>query len=60
MYKLIIIYNSPKLGRDVIEEFTFETKEKFNAAYKDIVIKNHELGVEHVKYDFELTVNLTL
>ncbi|MCH5460849.1 hypothetical protein [Bacillus cereus] len=58
MYKLIVIYNSPKLGRDVIEEFPFTSKEKFNEAYKDIAIKNHELGVEHVKYDFEISVTL--
>lgn len=59
MYKLIVIYNSPKLDRDVTEEFTFASKEKFNEAYKDIAIANHELGVEHMKYDFEIAgVNL--
>lgn len=55
-YKLYVIYNSPKLGRDVIEEFKFHSKEALNEAYKDIVIKNHELGVEYVRYDFEIHI----
>ncbi|HFK1767231.1 TPA: hypothetical protein ACGXQA_005895 [Bacillus mobilis] len=58
MYKLIVVYNSPNLGREVTEEFPFVSKEKFNKAYKEIVIKNHELGVEHVKYDFEIDVKV--
>ncbi|WP_176522330.1 hypothetical protein [Bacillus cereus] len=58
MYKLIVVYNSPKLGREVTEEFPFVSKEKFNEAYKEIVIKNHELGVEYVKYDFEIDVKV--
>ncbi|WP_413565452.1 hypothetical protein [Bacillus sp. 3P20] len=58
MYKLIVLYNSPKLDMDVKEEFTFDTKEKFNSAYKGIVLKNHELGVEHVEYDFEINISI--
>ncbi|HDR4948547.1 TPA: hypothetical protein QCR51_005138 [Bacillus cereus] len=58
MYKLIVVYNSPKLDMDVKEEFTYDSKEKFNKAYKEIVLANHELGVEHVKYDFEININI--
>ncbi|WP_167332920.1 hypothetical protein [Bacillus gaemokensis] len=58
MYKLIVTYNSPKLEKEVVEEFTFKTKDEFNEGYKDIVIQNYKLGVEYVKYDFEFTLKV--
>lgn len=52
-WEIEIKYTSPKLGRPVYENFKRPTKPEAMKTLKEIIIKNHVLGVEHVEYDIK-------